>query len=146
MNEYYKMLFDPAHWAFEATVTLIIDGVLVGIFWPLIRNCWQAWKVAREIRERAAWDVRTMDLNLCGRCGTLPKRIDNSVDICMDCGGVQIPKRKRLIFPTREQYEAEKAAREERQRLCDHLHNGINLLARDGVCSKCMVMVEKNPV
>lgn len=139
MNEFLKMLGDPAHWAFEGTVTLVIDGLLVGIFWPLIRNCWQAWQVTRELGQRAEFTAQLWEDNLCNACGALPKRVDNSVDICTHCGGVQLPK-KRSLLPTREQYEAEKAARVDRQQKCDHLHKGVNLLARDGVCSKCMVV------
>ena len=34
------LLFDAAHWEFEIFVTLVIDGFVLGLFWPFIRKHW----------------------------------------------------------------------------------------------------------
>jgi len=143
VNEFFKMLGDPAHWAFEIFVTLILDGLLLGIFWPLVRNCWRTWKVSRELAVRAEFTAHLMDTApLCSSCGTLPMRMDTSVDLCFGCGDVSVPKRKPIRW-TKEYFEADKKARLNRQRKCDHHHNGINIMARDGVCSLCLMTPEK---
>lgn len=38
INEYLSLLTDPAHIAFELTLTAIIDGLLLGIAWPLAKR------------------------------------------------------------------------------------------------------------
>lgn len=95
MNEFWRMLCDPAHWAFEILATVVFDGLLLGIFWPMIRNGWRAGKIARELGARAAFTMHLADAAyLCNSCGVLPTRLDTSVDMCAGCGDVQIPERK----------------------------------------------------
>lgn len=46
MNEFFQMVMDPAHWAFEILVTLVFDGLVIGIGWRWIRAHWahdRAW-------------------------------------------------------------------------------------------------------
>lgn len=33
ITEYVHLLHDPAHWAFELTVQLLVDGLLIGVGW-----------------------------------------------------------------------------------------------------------------
>lgn len=35
---YLQLMKDPAHWAFEITTMLLIDGVLAGLAWPMIKR------------------------------------------------------------------------------------------------------------
>jgi hypothetical protein len=37
-TQYYELLTNPAHIAFELTLMLIVDVLLVGLLWPLIRK------------------------------------------------------------------------------------------------------------
>lgn len=97
MNEFFKMLGDPAHWAFEIFVTLVVDGLLVGIFWPLVRNCWQVWKAERD-RDALIQDEtlfgEMLRASVCDPCGAPRKRMDTSVDLCTSCGSVGVPEKK----------------------------------------------------
>ncbi|MFL6090877.1 MAG: hypothetical protein ACJ71Z_12130 [Aeromicrobium sp.] len=36
--EYWSILTDPAHVAVEVTLTLLLDGLLLGMLWPLVRQ------------------------------------------------------------------------------------------------------------
>ena len=36
--EYIAIMTDPAHMAVELTFLVVVDGVLVGLLWPLIRR------------------------------------------------------------------------------------------------------------
>ncbi|MFT4262339.1 MAG: hypothetical protein QM572_03065 [Nocardioides sp.] len=38
LKEYWSILTDPAHVAVELTLMLIIDVLLVGLAWPMVRN------------------------------------------------------------------------------------------------------------
>lgn len=144
MNEFLKMLGDPAHWAFEITVTLIIDVLLVGIFWPLLRKSWQMWSISRELGARAEFTAHLADANFCDECGSLPTRIDTSVDLCGGCGSVSVPTRK-PIQPTPEQFKEEQTAAQKKQALCDHICSGVNLLDIFGICLLCHCQQEKSP-
>lgn len=44
MNEFYHLLGNPAHWAFEILVSILFDVVLVGIFYPMLHSCWRTWR------------------------------------------------------------------------------------------------------
>lgn len=35
---YLDLLSDPAHWAFELTLMLLFDGLLLGLAWPLVKR------------------------------------------------------------------------------------------------------------
>ena len=35
-DKYLELLGDPAHWAFEITVTVIVDLIIIGLLWPLV--------------------------------------------------------------------------------------------------------------
>ncbi|RNL79689.1 hypothetical protein [Nocardioides marmorisolisilvae] len=37
LHEYWSILTDPAHVSVELTLTLLFDGLLLGVLWPLIR-------------------------------------------------------------------------------------------------------------
>lgn len=95
MNEFWQMVCDPAHWAFELLVSILFDVVLGIFLWPMIRSCWQARKIAKELGARAAYTNYLMgEIGLCRSCHTLPTRLDTSVDLCTNCGDVQVPDRK----------------------------------------------------
>jgi hypothetical protein len=38
LREYWSILTDPAHVSVELTLTLLFDGLLLGVLWPLIRG------------------------------------------------------------------------------------------------------------
>jgi hypothetical protein len=38
LHEYWSILTDPAHVSVEFTLTLLFDGLLLGVLWPLIRG------------------------------------------------------------------------------------------------------------
>ena len=38
LGEYWSILTDPAHVAVELTLMLLLDGLLLGLLWPLIRR------------------------------------------------------------------------------------------------------------
>lgn len=46
VEQYFHLLTNPAHIAFELTLMIIIDGLLIGLAWPIIKN-----KVAKHDRE-----------------------------------------------------------------------------------------------
>lgn len=35
---YWHILSDPAHVAVEITLTILLDGVLLGLLWPMVRT------------------------------------------------------------------------------------------------------------
>lgn len=35
---YLELLKDPAHWMFEGTVILIVDVILAGLCWPVVKR------------------------------------------------------------------------------------------------------------
>lgn len=37
-KDYWSILSDPAHVSVEFTLTLLFDGLLLGVLWPLIRG------------------------------------------------------------------------------------------------------------
>lgn len=37
LHEYWSILTDPAHVAVEVTLMILLDGLLLGVLWPLIR-------------------------------------------------------------------------------------------------------------
>lgn len=37
-ERYLDLLTDPAHWAFEITVTVIVDIIIIGMMIPFIRR------------------------------------------------------------------------------------------------------------
>lgn len=37
-NEYFHILSDPAHLAVEITLMLLLDVLVLGLFWPLARK------------------------------------------------------------------------------------------------------------
>ena len=43
----WSILCSPAHWIAEIIVSVVFDGLLLGLFWPMIRNCWRTWQHAR---------------------------------------------------------------------------------------------------
>jgi len=38
LREYWSILTDPAHVSVEITLTILLDGLLLGLVWPLIRG------------------------------------------------------------------------------------------------------------
>ena len=38
LKDYWSILSDPAHVSVEFTLTLLFDGLLLGVLWPLIRG------------------------------------------------------------------------------------------------------------
>jgi len=38
LREYWSILTDPAHVSVEITLTILLDGLLLGLVWPLIRR------------------------------------------------------------------------------------------------------------
>lgn len=38
MQEYLELLSNPAHWAFEITLIILIDILLIGIAWPIVKK------------------------------------------------------------------------------------------------------------
>ena len=38
LPEYWSILTDPAHMAVEFTFLVVVDGILVGLLWPLLRR------------------------------------------------------------------------------------------------------------
>lgn len=95
MNDFYQLLHDPAHWAFEIFVTILFDGVLLGIFWPLVRNCWRAWRAERARREEEELtEFLKSRPTICGACEKPRLRLESSVDLCMRCGSVAVSDSK----------------------------------------------------
>jgi hypothetical protein len=35
------LLLDPAHWEFELFLMLVFDGLIAGLFWPIIHKHWR---------------------------------------------------------------------------------------------------------
>lgn len=88
----WSILSSPAHWIAEIIVTVIFDGVIAGLFYPMIRNCWRTWK--HPITDVSSTPFVTPDTyaSLCDDCGVPRKRLDTSVDLCTGCGDVKVPK------------------------------------------------------
>jgi hypothetical protein len=63
------LLFDAAHWEFEIFVTLVIDGVVLGLFWPFIRKHWYH-HLNRDARDKIVAELYTEE---CPWCGSLKK-------------------------------------------------------------------------
>jgi hypothetical protein len=38
LDHYYEILSDPAHLAVELTLMLLVDGLVLGLLWPLFRH------------------------------------------------------------------------------------------------------------
>lgn len=38
LKEYWSILTDPAHVAVEITLMILLDGLLLGLLWPMIRR------------------------------------------------------------------------------------------------------------
>ncbi len=38
LHHYYEILSDPAHLAVEVTLMLVVDGLVLGLLWPLFRR------------------------------------------------------------------------------------------------------------
>jgi hypothetical protein len=38
LHEYWSILTDPAHVSVEITLMILLDGLLLGVLWPLIRR------------------------------------------------------------------------------------------------------------
>ena len=38
LHEYWSILTDPAHVSVEITLMILLDGLLLGVLWPLIRK------------------------------------------------------------------------------------------------------------
>lgn len=51
---FFEMLRNPAHWAFEIFVTVIFDGLVVGLFWPVVKACWKAHRAEADAQSLAA--------------------------------------------------------------------------------------------
>lgn len=45
---YFDLLTDPAHWAFELTVQLFVDGLIVGGIWRFAVRGWIRGIIDRE--------------------------------------------------------------------------------------------------
>ena len=37
-DQYIELLSNPAHWAFEITLIVLIDIILLGVAWPIIKK------------------------------------------------------------------------------------------------------------
>lgn len=64
---FLSLLRDRAHWEFEIFVTFVVDGLVLGIFWPFL------WKHWNHHRNRDARDLIVAQLHTeeCPWCGSL---------------------------------------------------------------------------
>lgn len=102
----WVILSSPAHWLAEIIITILIDGVLAGLFWPMIRNCWRTWQeqkfglriratddeILHNFRDSAAF-AEVLRASYCAPCEKARVHLDTSVDICTQCGDVVVPNR-----------------------------------------------------
>lgn len=58
------LLFDVAHWEFEIFVTLVFDGLVLGLLWPFIRRHWNH-HLNRDSRDQIAAQLRTEECQWC---------------------------------------------------------------------------------
>ena len=59
------LLFDAAHWEFEIFVTVLIDGIVLGLFWPFIRKHWYH-HLNRDARDKIVAESHTEECLWCG--------------------------------------------------------------------------------
>ena len=59
------LLFDRAHWEFEIFVTLVFDGLVLGLLWPFIRRHWNH-HLNRDARDKIVADLHTEECSWCG--------------------------------------------------------------------------------
>ena len=59
------LLFDVAHWEFEIFVTLVFDGLVLGLLWPFIRRHWNH-HLNRDARDKIVADLHTEECSWCG--------------------------------------------------------------------------------
>lgn len=48
VREYWSILTDPAHVAVEVTLMILLDGLLLGLLWPVIRRYVQSKLTAQH--------------------------------------------------------------------------------------------------
>ncbi len=117
MNEFFQLLRNPAHWAFEIFVTVLVEGLILGLCWPFLRKHylhhkardqrdqiynWAGTNIARplpevkSIQSEIAWTNATSygapPLFGCEKCEGDQVHLDTSVVICKECGHVVVPK------------------------------------------------------
>jgi hypothetical protein len=97
----WSILCSPAHWIAEIVITVLIDGVLLGLFWPVVRNCWLVWrgqdwaKRVRATDEQMLYNFKNSAVST--HCDKPRVHLDTSVDICTGCGDVKVaPSRKSM--------------------------------------------------
>ena len=47
---FWSLLRDPAHWGVELVQTIVFDGIVGGLLWPLVRKHWRH-HIERDERE-----------------------------------------------------------------------------------------------
>lgn len=35
---YVELMKDPAHWGMELTIMVLVDGLLLGVTWPIVKR------------------------------------------------------------------------------------------------------------
>lgn len=91
----WSILCSPAHWIAEIIVTIVFDGLLLGLFWPMLRNCYHAWQSNRP--QKYDWSMnpiaaRNGHLRRCPRCrdGVMTNFEGSGGQLCMSCGYVTL--------------------------------------------------------
>ena len=62
---FWTLLRDAAHWEFEIFVTLVFDGLVLGLLWPFIRRHWNH-HLNRDARDKIVADLHTEECSWCG--------------------------------------------------------------------------------
>jgi hypothetical protein len=62
---FLSLLRDRAHWEFEIFVTLVIDGLVLGILWPFLRKHWYH-HLNRDRRDQIVAELHTEECPWCG--------------------------------------------------------------------------------
>lgn len=65
---FWGLMQDPAHWAFEIVLMMLFDGLLVGVFYRMLYNCWRTWRASKGLGARAAETARLVEANLYNPC------------------------------------------------------------------------------
>lgn len=94
----WSILRSPAHWIAEIIVTVLFDGVLLGLCLPGLVKYWRTWKSQQIPVDE------TMRLSI--HCDKPRVHLDTSVDICTGCGDVEVaPSRKSMdTYGVRDDY------------------------------------------
>ena len=87
----WAILLSPAHWVAEIIVTVVFDGLLAGLFYPMLRNCWMTWKHPMIEMSGTTFCAPDPYADLCLDCGGDRVSVSESqIDICKGCGDVHV--------------------------------------------------------